>query len=163
MCIRPASQTILYFRNRCLFWVVIFNPVSWLMCHGSLAVRDLAALEAKTLFTLEVCRGEQLAHQVLHSLGTILQRGWDVKLDWADWEPQASLHRPMFMFRSWWGTRRNNFKVVLWKGALRPDPTCKLRLFRKSAIPLGWRWSSIVNMLSFSIKTLQVGKTSKHK
>lgn len=55
------------------------------MCHRSLAIRDLAALEAKTLFTLEVCRGEQ----VLNSLGTILQRGCDVKHYWSDWKPQA--------------------------------------------------------------------------
>lgn len=45
------------------------------MCHRGLAVRDLAAVEAKTLFTLEVCRREQLNWQVLRSLGTILQRG----------------------------------------------------------------------------------------
>lgn len=64
------------------------------MCHCSLAVRDLAALEAKTLFTLEVCREEQLNWLVLHSLGTILQRGWDVKHYWADWKPQALFTDP---------------------------------------------------------------------
>lgn len=49
---------------------------------------------------------------------------------------RLSLHRPMFLLRSRWGTRRSNFKAVLWKGALRPDPVHKLRLHRKYCNPI---------------------------
>lgn len=48
---------------------------------------------------------------------------------------RPSLHRPIFMFCSRWGTQRNTFKAVVRKGALRPDPTYKPRLHRKSCNP----------------------------